>query len=92
MNKCLLLTLLLVLSLTSQAQRPSFRSYQKLKEFQGLYQYQNRTTLKLAASPRDSLLYAIIAESRYPLYPIGDDLFRNQRNDTIRFQRDPQGK
>lgn len=92
MNKCLLLNLLLVLSLTSQAQRPSFRSYQKLQEFQGLYQYKNRTTLKLAVSPRDSLLYAIIAESRYPLYPIGDDLFRSQSKDTIRFQRDPLGK
>lgn len=92
MNKCFILNCLLVLSLTSQAQVPAFRSYQKLQEFQGLYQYQNQTTLKIAASPRDSLLYAIISESRYPLYPIGRDLFRNQSKDTISFQRNSKGK
>ncbi|MVM30951.1 serine hydrolase [Spirosoma sp. HMF4905] len=92
MNKWLLINLLGLASLTAQAQVSSYRSYSKLKEFQGLYQYQNHTTLKLAASPRDSLLYAIIAESRYPLYPIGPDLFRNQSKDTIAFQRNPQGK
>ena len=92
MNKCLILNLLLLSSLSSQAQLPGFRSYQKLVEFQGLYQYQNQTTLKIAASPRDSLLYAIIAQSRYPLHPIGGDLFCNQSKDTIRFQRNSTGK
>lgn len=92
MNRYLILYVLLILSFTGRAQEPAFRSYQKLQEFQGLYQYQNQTTLKIAASPRDSLLYAIIAESRYPLFPIGVNLFRNQSHDTISFQRNSGGK
>ena len=45
-------------------------SYQNLKDYQGLYQYSNNTTLKIAASPKDTILYAIINQSRYPLKPL----------------------
>jgi CubicO group peptidase (beta-lactamase class C family) len=62
-----------------------------LLEFQGRYEYLSHTTLELVASPRDGLLYAIIAGSRYPLYPIGPDAFRNASQDTVRFQRDAKG-
>lgn len=92
MRKWLFVDLLLLLALVSHAQTPSWRSYTKLREFEGLYEYVNRATLKMAASPRDSLLYAIIAGSRYPLYPIEVDLFLNQNKDTVRFQRTSQGK
>jgi CubicO group peptidase (beta-lactamase class C family) len=92
MKSWLLVNLFLLLTLVVHAQTPSLRSYQKLQEYQGLYEYINRTTLKLAASPKDSLLYALIADGRYPLYPVGPDLFLNQSKDTVRFQRDTQKK
>ena len=63
-----------------------------LREFEGRYEYFNHTTLELAAPPRDGLLYALIAGSRYPLYQIGPALFRNAGQDTVRFQRDAAGK
>jgi hypothetical protein len=48
-------------------------SYENLKDYQGLYQYSNNTTLKIAASPKDTILYAIINQSRYRLKPFAKD-------------------
>jgi CubicO group peptidase (beta-lactamase class C family) len=67
-------------------------SYQQLKEFEGLYEYTNQTTLKIAASPKDTLLYAIINESRYALTPVGKDLFQNMTKDNVKFLRDKSNK
>ena len=50
-------------------------TYEQLKEFEGLYEYSNHTTLKIAASPKDTSLYAIINQSRYRLTPSDKDLF-----------------
>lgn len=63
-----------------------------LPDYEGRYEYFNRTTLDLAAPPHEPLLYALIAGSRYPLYPVGPDAFRNAGHDTIRFQRDGKGQ
>jgi hypothetical protein len=41
-------------------------TYNQLKEYEGLYEYLNNTTLKIAASPVDTILLCIINESRYP--------------------------
>ena len=84
---------LLILSLISQfgfSQQTYKVNYDQLKEFEGLYEYINHTTLKIAASPVDTLLYAIIDKSKYPLYPSDKDLFLNRQKDKIRFFRDPQ--
>lgn len=62
-------------------------TYDQLKEFEGLYEYINKTSLKIAASPVDTLLYAIIDKSKYPLTPYGKDLFENRQKDKIRFFR-----
>jgi hypothetical protein len=50
-------------------------TYQQLKEYEGLYEYINNTTLKIAASPIDTVLLCLINESRYPLTALGNDLF-----------------
>ena len=59
----------------------------QLKEFEGLYEYLDHTTLKIAASPKDTILYAIINESRYRLAPSARDLFLNTSKDSVRFFR-----
>ena len=82
--------LLLILSLISQfgfSQQIYKVNYDQLKEFEGLYEYINHTTLKIAASPIDTLLYAIIDKSKYPLTPFDKDLFLNRQKDKILFFR-----
>jgi CubicO group peptidase (beta-lactamase class C family) len=67
-------------------------TYSQLKEFEGLYQYVNNTTLKIAASPKDTLLYAIIHQSKYALMPSGKDLFLNPAKQNIQFLRNKVNK
>lgn len=67
-------------------------SYDELKAYDGLYDYVDHSTLKIAASPRDLILYAIINESRYKLTPIGKDLFLNMSGSEVRFFRDSRNK
>ena len=64
--------LILILSQTAcfcYAQQAYKITTGQLKEFEGLYEYLDHTTLKIAASPKDTMLYAIINESRYRLAP-----------------------
>lgn len=62
-------------------------SFQELKDYEGRYEYINHGTLQIAASPIDTLLYAIINQSRYPLRPLDKDVFTNNSGDQIRFLR-----
>ena len=82
--------LLLALSLISQFgfSQPNYKvKYNQLKEFEGLYEYINHTTLKIAASPIDTLLYAIIDKSKYPLTAFDKDLFLTRQKDKVQFFR-----
>ncbi len=82
--------LLLVLSFPSLFcfSQQKFRvDYEQLKEYEGLYEYINNSTLKIAASPKDTILYAILGNSRYPLTPSGKDLFLNVQNANVQFFR-----
>ena len=63
-----------------------------MKEYQGLYEYVNNTTLKIAASPIDTTLLCIINESRYPFTTIGKDLFLNPTKDSVLFFRNKLNK
>ncbi|MCE7042419.1 serine hydrolase [Dyadobacter sp. CY312] len=67
-------------------------SYEDLKAYEGKYEYVENTTLSIAASPRDTLLYAVILKGRYPLRPVGKDLFLNNGNDSVRFVRDKENR
>lgn len=62
-------------------------TYDQLKEYEGLYEYINNTTLKIAASPIDTSLVCIINESRYPFTAIGKDVFLNATKDSVVFLR-----
>lgn len=87
MKKFHLFIILLATSLTVSAQQPYPVTYQQLKAFQGVYEYTNHTTLKIAASPKDTLLYAVIGESMYPLKPAEQDLFLDGTKNKVRFFR-----
>lgn len=83
--------LLLTLAFASHccfSQQPYRVTYEQLKTFEGLYEYTNNTTLKLAASPKDTQLYAVINEGRYKLTPFNNNLFVDMTNNKVQFFRD----
>ena len=61
--------------------------YEQLKAFEGIYEYTNHTTLTIAASPKDTLLYAIVNKSKYPLTPFEKDIFLNMTKEKVQFFR-----
>lgn len=71
----------------SQITQKYLMSYSQLKEYEGLFEYVNNSTLKIAASPKDTILYAIINESKYKLSPIERDLFMDMTKNKIHFFR-----
>ena len=82
--------LLLILSFLSPfcfSQQKYKVNYEQLKEYEGSYEYYNHTILKMAASPKDTILYAILDKSRYVLTPIGKDLFLNMQKVKVQFFR-----
>lgn len=82
--------LLFILSLTAFfcfSQQAYNVTYGQLKEFEGLYEYAHNSTIKIAASPKDTLLYAVINESKYKLIPSEKDVFLNVSNDSVQFFR-----
>ena len=80
----LLLVFTLILISSSAQQRAS---YLQLKEYEGLYHYIADGRLTIAASPKDTMLYAIINSSRYPLTQLHKDEFTNRSNNHIFFLR-----
>ncbi len=72
-------------------ERAAKPKYTSLQEYQGVYEYSNNSKLKIAASPKDTLLYAIINQSRYPLRYLRKDVFSNASGDTVTFVRNLEG-
>ncbi len=87
MLRTLLFSLLLI-SCSNELQNDLLK---KLKEYEGLYEYQGETTLSLQASPMDTTLYAIIDYAKYPLYYDSVNHFRNNQGEIVIFQRDEKG-
>lgn len=79
----------LLLSCTSSSQ---IDLLEKLREYEGLYEYQGETTLTLQASKMDTTLYAVIDYAKYPLYYDSVDTFRNNQGDVVTFQRNTQNE
>ncbi len=63
-----------------------------LIEYEGLYEYENDTTLIIVAGPNQELLYADISGARYPLRPIRPDVFLNAGDIEVEFVRDGEAK
>src|SRR6266487_2203183 len=87
MRKIYFLLILALSSLYSFSQQTYKVNYQQLKEFEGLYEYYNHATLEIAASPKDTVLYAILGKSRYRLAPSGKDSFLNLQKVKVEFFR-----
>ncbi|TDW47975.1 CubicO group peptidase (beta-lactamase class C family) [Flavobacterium sp. 270] len=82
------LPLLFLLTIYATYSQQKFKTtYEQLKEYEGIYEYTNKGTLKIAASPKDTLLYAIINESRYKLTPSEKDVFLNMSKEKVTFVR-----
>jgi CubicO group peptidase (beta-lactamase class C family) len=80
--------LLFLLSVYCGYSQQKFKiTYEQLKEYEGIYEYQNNTTLQIAASPKDTILYAIINESKYALKPSEKDIFLNMSKEKVTFLR-----
>ena len=67
-------------------------TYSQLKEYEGMYEYLNNATLKIAASPKDTILYAIINESKYKLTPVKKDHYLDMTKNKIQFFRNTKNK
>jgi hypothetical protein len=74
----------------SQQQYPI--TFQKLKEYEGLYEYRNQSPFKIAASPKNVQLYAIINDVKFVLTYLGNDLFISQAQEKIQFFRNSSNK
>jgi CubicO group peptidase (beta-lactamase class C family) len=88
MKKILSLIILLGTATFSFSQQNYKVTYNQLKAYEGLYEYVNHTTLKIAASPKDTVLYAIINKSTYALAPYLKDVFKTPQKENIEFIRD----
>jgi CubicO group peptidase (beta-lactamase class C family) len=62
--------------------------YDKLLEYEGKYEYVNKTTLDIVASGLDTTLYAIVDNAKYPLKHITLDSFTNIQDIPVVFERD----
>lgn len=92
MKKVFLLTTFAFLIASSYSQQAYNITYKQLKDYEGLYEYQNNTTLKIAISPKDSTMYAIINESKYKLSPVEKDLFIDMTKTKVQFFRNRKNK
>lgn len=85
MKNILLLCTLISLGCSSPKEKSP---YQQLTAYEGHYEYVGDTTLDLVASEFDTILYAILDNSKYPLKHIERDSFVNIRNVPVVFNRD----
>ncbi|MDI9312679.1 MAG: serine hydrolase [Limnohabitans sp.] len=92
MKKVFLLTTFAFLIAFSYSQETYNITYKQLKDYEGLYEYQNNATLKIAISPKDSIMYAIINESKYKLSPVEKDLFIDMTKTKVQFFRNKKNK
>lgn len=87
MKHYFLLAILLVVSAGLRAQSVYKVDFKELKAFEGTYDYIGTTTLQIAASPKDTLLYALIGTEKYKLRPYAKDVFLNNANQEVLFVR-----
>jgi CubicO group peptidase (beta-lactamase class C family) len=81
--------MILALRFIGAGAQPVYKvNFQELKGLEGTYAYSENATLQIAASPKDTSLYAIIGTARYKLRPYRKDIFLNNGNQQVQFVRD----
>ncbi|MGB5817899.1 MAG: serine hydrolase [Saonia sp.] len=83
--KKLLFIIPLLIGCSSQKEKSE---YDKLLEYEGNYEYVNKTTLDIMASELDTTLYAVVDKAKYPLKQIALDTFANIAGIPVIFERD----
>jgi CubicO group peptidase (beta-lactamase class C family) len=78
-----------VASTLLQAQLVLSPEYERLRKYEGTYEAEGGGTLQIAASPRDTVLVAIVDGAKYPLKASGPDLFTDATGRRVRFSFDP---
>ncbi len=89
--KNLFLALLTFTAANTFAQKPDTLSYTQLKDYEGIYQYSNHATIKMAAPAGGKVLIAILNQSHYTLKPGDKDVFYDGGHRRIGFLRDSKG-
>lgn len=69
----------------AQGQSVYKADFRDLKKLEGTYEYIGNTTLRIAASPLDTMLYALIGTARYKLRPFKKNIFLNGGNQEVEF-------
>jgi CubicO group peptidase (beta-lactamase class C family) len=92
MKKVCLLTTFALSTAFGYSQQGYNITYNQLKEYEGIYEYQNNATLKIAISPKDSIMYAIINDCKYNLSPVEKDLFVDMTKTKVQFFRNKENK
>jgi CubicO group peptidase (beta-lactamase class C family) len=67
-------------------------SYEDLKQYEGTYEYMPNTILQIVASPKDTLLYALIGDGKYKLWPSEKDIFLNGSRQEVHFVKNTSGQ
>jgi CubicO group peptidase (beta-lactamase class C family) len=89
--KTLFLALLILNAASTFAQKSDTLSYAQLKDYEGIYQYSNHTTIKMAAPASGKVLIAILNQSHYTLKPGDKDVFYDGGHRRVGFFRDSKG-
>src|SRR3954451_11219612 len=59
--------------------------YERLRQYEGIYEDEGGGTLQIRASPRDNVLVAVLEGAKYPLKTAGADLFTNNAGQRVKF-------
>jgi len=87
-----LLLFVLILPINAAYAQSNYKlTYDQLREYEGTYAFVNNTTLQIAASPRDTMLYALVGDSKYKLRAYKKDIFLNGGNQEVHFIRNNTG-
>src|ERR1700759_2469415 len=89
--KNLFLALLTFTAANTFAQKPDTLSYAQLKDYEGIYQYSNHATIKMAAPAGGKGLIAILNQRHYTLKPGDKDVFYDGGHRRVGFFRDDKG-
>jgi CubicO group peptidase (beta-lactamase class C family) len=86
-----LLLAFILASISASAQSRYVLTYDQLSEYEGTYAFTGNTTLQIAASPKDTMLYALVGDSKYKLRTYQKDIFINGSNQEVHFIRNNTG-
>src|SRR5580698_2486553 len=89
--RCLLIVFLSAINFSALSQLSNKISHQEVKQFEGTYEFRDNTTLQIAVSPKDTMLYALIGKSKYKLTPYKKNIFLTASKQEVYFKENESG-